>query len=263
LRLNIIKVSEIICIIEENWEEKMKMKRKKYGIFLGAMAILFLVSTLVYKGTLVDEKKAEMEGRQNEQEEEINEDFALVTAEGHPAYYGSTKEAHSVWGKAGKGKVIFADSYDKYSDKTIIAMDGYSQGEKNEMIRGFEIYFENFSTPMSITLEDALKIANGYIPYEIISEWYEFNGSYCIQPVNSDDEKETYYVVSYRLTESGSDAYYADEHVYSGSIEVIFEVNKAGNVNYFTVGFGTPRWMFSLNTNGYEKTEWNYDFCTQ
>lgn len=284
---------------------KMKVKRKKYGIFFGGMIVLLFVSTFAYGATLSDEEKAEMERRQHEQEEmaetevierkekidseqkqqveaesidtgvetdgipqvneeeKINKDFALVMAEGHPAYYGSTKEAHSVWGKAGKGKVIFADSHDKYSDKTIIFMDGYSQGEKNEVIRKFEIYFKNFTAPMSITLEDALKIADGYIPYEIISEWYEFNGSYCIKPVNLDDEKEVYYVVSYQLTEEGSYAYYADEHAYSGSIEVIFEVNSEGNVNYFTVGFGTQRWMSSLNTNGYERTEWNYDFCTQ
>ena len=301
-------VVAVVLVILSFVLSKMRKKRKKYGLFLGGMVVLFFVSTFAYEATLSDEERAEMERRQSEQEEmvkteitehtektdveqeqqdenesvdmgiksggiseidegekeeKVNEDFSLVTAEGHPAYYGSTKEAHSIWGKAEKGKIIFADSYDKYSDKTIIAMDGYSQGEKNEVIRGFEIYFKNFSTPMRVTLDDALKIADGYIPYEIISKWYEFNGSYCIQPVNVDDEEEVYYVVSYHLTESGSGAYYANEHAYSGSIEVIFEVNQEGNVNYFTVGFGTPRWMSSLSTNGYEKIEWNYDFCTQ
>lgn len=187
------------------------------------------------------------------QSSEFSSDLAIVTADGHPAYYDSTVDAHKIWDGVEKNKIVFADSFDKYTDKTIINMSD----DKDGIITQIEIYFQNFTPPIDITLEESLKIASEYIPYDIINEWYEFNRSYCIKPISPTHSKDTYYVVSYNLTENGKKAYKSHKHSYSGSIDIIFEENMKGNIINFTIGFGTPRWMSSLNTNDYEEINWN------
>lgn len=194
-------------------------------------------------------------------ESSLNEDLEIITKKDHPTYYGLTTQAHKVWDDVDKEKIVFPDSFDKYSDKTILVMGGYSLDEENSIIRDIEVYFQNFSTAADISLDEALKIAGSYIPYDIISKWYEFNESYCLQPEDSTSDDATYYVVSYHLTDAGSNAYYAEEHSYSGSIDIIFELSQKQVVNYFTIGFGTPRWMSSLGTNSYKAVDWEYDFC--
>lgn len=189
----------------------------------------------------------------------VNADWEIITRDGHPRYYGSTSEAHKLWEDVDKGKIVYADSYYGYSSETILMMDGYSMGEKNEIIRGIEIYPENFEEPMAVSLEEAIQLADGYIPYDIIAKWYEYDRSYCIKP--NDIQKDTCYVVNYHLTDAASDAYYAKEHTYSGSITIVFYADSVtGNVTVITIGFGTPRWMNSLEMNGYEQVEWQFDF---
>lgn len=189
----------------------------------------------------------------------VNTDWEIITRTNHPRYYGSTTDAHKVWKGVDKEKIIFADSNYKYSDKTILLMDGYYQKEKNEIIRSIEIYLKNFEEAMAISLEEAIQLVDGYIPYDIIAKWYEFEHSYCIKP--KDGQDDTCYVVEYGLTDAASDAYYANEHPYSGRITVIFYTDSTTeNVNIITIGFGTPKWMGFLEKNGYEKTEWEFDF---
>lgn len=223
-----------------------KMDIKKYVNLFSVIILLLLMSAC---NKSFDEKP---------HEEKIT-DLDLITADGHPTYYGKMADAQAAWGEAEKGKIIFPDSHDKYSEKTIMILDGNSK-EETEIIRGIEIYFENFSNSQTISLEEAIDIAASYIPHEIINRWYEFDQSYCLQSIEYDNKKDTYYVISYGLTEEGSEAYYKKRHSYSGSIDIVFEKNKEGYINYLAIKFGTPRWMSSIETNGYKKVEWDYNF---
>ena len=194
-----------------------------------------------------------------QEESGVNADLALITADGHPRYYGSTEQAHKVWDGATAGKIVFADSFSSYSDKTIIYMDGYSQSEDNEIIRTIEVYFNNFTRPIDISLDETLDIVDGYIPHDIIEKWYEYSSSYCLEPIEKNDDGKTYYVVSYHLTDAGKKA----TPPYSGTMDIIINTDRDGSVNDFTIRFGTPQWMSSLELNGYKQVEWEYDFCPQ
>ena len=190
------------------------------------------------------------------------DDNAILRFEGHPTYYGSTAKAHEVWDKVEKGKIVFADSNSKYSDSVILMMHGRGQGEKNELIRDIEIYLKNMDDSVERTLDGALDLASEYLPYDIINRWYEFGQSYCLVPEADNQKKDNiYYVVEYHLTEAGSDAYYAGAHKYSGSMDIIIDVSRTTNeVQYITIGFGTPRWFSSLRINDYEQIDWEYNF---
>ncbi len=186
----------------------------------------------------------------------LENDLAIITRDGHPTYYGSTAKAHEVWDDVEKGKIIFADSNNKYDDSTILSMGGYSQDEKNEVIREIGIYFTNMKEVPDVSLGQAVEIATDYLPQDIIDKWYEFRSSYELVP--NDPEKDTYHVITYGLTDKGSDSYYSGEHKYSGSIDVIINGSNE-NVSSLVITFGTPRWMSSLSTNGYTKNDWDYN----
>ena len=190
-------------------------------------------------------------------------DLSIITREGHPKYYGSTAQAHKTWSDIKeKGRIIFADSFDKYSDATILVMSGYNLGEKNEIIRDLEIYFHNFKDGDSYDLQTALDVAKDYFPRDIVDKWYEYNGSRKIVS-KEPGEKDTYYTVSYRLTDKGKEGYYAKEHQYSGSMDIIIQESKDGGILNMGYSFGTPKWMGFLDKNGYTSEEWSYDFLSE
>lgn len=257
--------------------DKMKKKRCR---FLKVLAIIVVV--LVVLGTACgnygDENQSTNSNPDSsefsEPKDDIGvstqeEDISIITREGHPTYYGSTIQAHRIWDDLARGKVIFADSFDSYTDDTIIFMDGYheqdvmidGEHEKDIMIGDIEIYFQNCQPAVELSLDSALSIASEFIPYDIIEKWYEFSRSESIQPIDKSAEKDSYFVVSYSLTDAASDAYYKHEHPYTGSVDIILEQNAAGFIDSIQITFGTPRWMGSLDVNGYKSVAWDFDFC--
>lgn len=174
-------------------------------------------------------------------------DISILTAEGHPTYYGSMSSAHLVWDTADSRKISFDESNRKRH--AIIYLDSRS----SNTIHNIEVYFNHSKELNDISLDDALRIASSYLPYDILSRYYDFSDSYCVSPKDENHE-ETYYVVSYRLNESGKST------DYDGSVDIIFELSKKNKANYFSIGFGTPRWMNRLDFNGYEEVKWQYNF---
>lgn len=189
-----------------------------------------------------------------------NTDLEIITRDGHPTYYGSVESSHAIWDGTEKGKIIFADSYDKYSEGvTILTMDAY---QNSDLIRSIEIYFSNFEEPIDLNLDEVLKIAASYMPFEIMNTYYQYNNSELVVPDEGQDG-DNYYIISYNLTDEGKAAYYSKEHEYSGTIDVIIQVDRNDTIQNVIIGFGTPRWMSSLSINSYHKEEWVcdlYDF---
>jgi len=111
-------------------------------------------------------------------------------------------------------------------------------------------------------LQTALDVARDYFPRDIVNEWYEYSRSRKIIP-KEPGEKDTYYTVSYSLTDKGKKGYYAKEHPYSGSMDIIIQESKDGGILCLWYNFGTPKWMGFLDKNGYTAEEWSYDFLNE
>ena len=124
-------------------------------------------------------------------------------------------------------------------------------------LSGF-INFTNFSDETFITIDDALVLATSYMPFDIMDKYYEYRGSELIVPDEGKKNSASYYVISYRLTDEGSKAYYVNEHEYSGTIDTIIQVSE-NVVQSIDITFGTPRWMSSLSQNSYHREEWSCD----
>lgn len=186
-------------------------------------------------------------------------DLEIITRPGHPTYYGSVASSHNIWGDVPKNKIVFGDEdeNESFGDETIISMEAY---RNSDLIRCINILFSNFEEPPCLTIEDVLPIVSSYMPYDIIEQYYCYNGSKLLIPNDDNHLKyEKYYILSYGLTEEGSESYYKGTHEYSGSIDVIITTDENGIVNNFYINFGTPRWMSSLTLNDYHEEVWKCD----
>lgn len=181
------------------------------------------------------------------------DDLDIITRTNHPTYYGSVAQSHAVWDDVEGEKIIFADGFDKYKDTTILSMDAY---RNSDIIRGISVSFSNFDKPINYSVKDTLPIIASYMPFSIIEKYYKFKSAQKILPDKNHSNKTAYYIITYSLTDDGSNAYYSGEHEYSGSIDVIIALNKNEKVDNFSIGFGTPRWMSSLSQNGYYSKPW-------
>ncbi len=184
-------------------------------------------------------------------------DLEIITRSGHPTYYGSVASSHIIWDDVPKNKIIFGDTNDSFGDETILSMEAY---KNSDLIRCINVHFSNFEEPPCLTIEDVLPIVSSYMPYDIIAQYYHYKGSELLVPDNDNHLKhEKYYILSYGLTEAGSESYYKGVHEYSGSIDVIITTDENDIVNNFYINFGTPRWMSSLTLNSYHKEIWERD----
>lgn len=184
----------------------------------------------------------------------IETDLEILTRAGHPTYYGSVEASHTIWSDVEKDKIIFGDEYTKFGDKTILSMSAY---RNSDLIRGIYICFSNFEQTVTFDIEDVLPIIASYMPYDVMDKYYQYMSSELLVPDDDNTlNREKYYIISYKLND---DAKTNNEHEYSGSIDVIITTDKDGKVNNFSVGFGTPRWMSSLDTNNYHQDYWECD----
>lgn len=177
-------------------------------------------------------------------------DIDIVMRRNHPTYYGSVKKSHNIWNDVAEGKIHFADEIYGHNDKSILSMSAY---RNSDIIREIIINFNNFDNK-SVTIEKAIEIAASYTPFEIIEQYYKFSLSEMIVPDNADENKSTYYTISYSLTDDGKKA----EQDYSGSIDIIIETNGDVAKNII-ITFGKPRWMSSLSLNKYHTEDWTCD----
>lgn len=181
-------------------------------------------------------------------------DLDIITRAGHPTYYGSVAFSHVIWDDVPKNKIIFGDKSATFGDETILSMNAY---RNSDLIRGICICFSNFENPPDFTIEDVLPIVASYMPFDVIEEYYHYNGSKLLVPNDDNEQKqEKYYILSYGLTDEGSEAYYNKIHEYSGSIDVIIITDENNIVDNFYIDFGTPRWMYNLTLNSYHRETW-------
>ena len=225
------------------------MKRKKT-----VLIIMFVVLCVVSLFTKKEDNTTDIKVETVAEDVSNISDLKIIRMNGHPKYYGSTVQAHEVWDSVADKKIHFADKNYSNNDRDyFLSMGGYNQGEKNEIIRDISINFDNMDCG-PVDLNTALDIADEYLPYDIINQWYEFNDSYTWTMESY--KPKLFYVVSYRLTEAGGDAYYANKHPYSGTIDVTMRCDKGDEkINYMSIQFDISRmpkeWI---------KSEWHYDF---
>ena len=178
-------------------------------------------------------------------------DFDIITKEGHPKFWDKVELSREFWGNLEKGKVRFADSYEKYQNSHIITMESYS----NDVIENIEVYFENSTDSILLDIDKALHIVKSYLPIEVLDAYYEKDKSFIAIPEN-DKEKKTSYFVSYNLIDK------SQKETLNLFYNVIVEIQVKNNVvKMFRIYDGyLPNWVYNLEFNGYSEKLWDYSF---
>ena len=183
----------------------------------------------------------------------VETDLDIITRAGHPTYYGSVASSHIIWDDVPKNKIVFGDKSGTFGDETILSMSAY---RNSDLIRGIAIYFSHFENPINFTIDDVLPIVSSYMPFDVIEKYYHYEGSKLLVPDDDNEKRTKYYTFSYGLTDEGSTAYYKKIHEYSGSIDIIITIDENDKVDDFSIAFGQPRWMYSLEINNYHIETW-------
>lgn len=203
---------------------------KHIKVLIGAMMIILLLN-----GCVNDADK----------KEDISAINSILLNEKHPVYYGNLKDAKNFSENFSEKTVVVDDQYSFDSEKTLLYISGYDNS-----IRDIQIYLDK--TNERVTEKKGLKIANSYLPKDILKKYYS-EPSY-EKYIPKDTSKSIFKVISYGLTEYGHQ-YYEKEHKYQGAVTVIFEEYNQ-EIKTITITFDEPRWMFSAEMNGYTVEEW-------
>ncbi|MDF2655545.1 MAG: hypothetical protein K0R19_2019 [Bacillota bacterium] len=103
-------------------------------------------------------------------------DMELLTAEGHPQFYGDFLEAESFWRNySEKVKVVNARQTIFNEDALLLITTGDSD---NNVITKVTINLSEVENKQDIVLDDALALICQYIPYDIIASYYTFEDAY-------------------------------------------------------------------------------------
>lgn len=182
----------------------------------------------------------------------IDKDWEIVTREGHPKYYDEEGLAREIWDDVSEKKILFADSHKSYKDTNIITMDSIKG-----RLRDIEVYFQNFSTPMSLVIEDVLPVVSSYLPIEQMKENYEITKAFIAVPKDGKDA-DTHYFMQYIVFDESRES--DPELFYDVVIEIVV---SDGYVQMFRVFDRFPNWANRLDFNGYTKEIWDYDFLAE
>jgi len=160
----------------------------------------------------------------------------IVNSSDLPQYYGSLKEAKK-FSKQFEKNVVSTEDYDFKSDITILSIDGYWRDDK---INGIEFYFKNADS--SPSFEEAQKVMNMFLPFDIIDKYYDEPKQEMYTPNNANES--SFITTCYSLNDSGR-----GQDGLQGQIGLVYEM-KNDICLHANIRFGLPIRLLS-ESNGY------------
>lgn len=179
-------------------------------------------------------------------------DWDIVMRDGHPRFDDDETLPGFVWKDVPKEKVLLADTNASYRDTNIITTHSF-----NGKLDSIEVYFSHFSSPISITVEEALPVIKSYLPIDRMTGLYEINKAFIAIPKDGNG-KDTHYFIEYTKPEEAKEN--NKDLFYNVVVEIVV---KNGQVQMFRVFDDMPNWTRKLDFNGYTEEIWNYDFLAE
>lgn len=181
-------------------------------------------------------------------------DWSIITKEGHPQYWDSVEQTHLFWDSAEKGKILFPDSRNSYDSKKIIIMGSTKNENGIDVTDNIEVYFQNSTDPILITVEEVLPVVASYLPIEAMKAYYEIGDAFIAIPKEGENG-ETHYIALYWITEEGK----AEDQDLPYRIFIEIQVDNE-TVKMFRITNMIPKWTYYLERNGYLEEQWDFDF---
>lgn len=179
----------------------------------------------------------------------------LLLKANHPKLFSTRADVKKFY--EGYGRLV---KLDKYDDKTIMHIDTSPVGvyskynDDNAKVIDIQIYPANTEKPMVINIDEAVEIAETFMPWEIVDEYYELKETKRIDYVTT-SSKERYYDISYALKEKYSTAYKEQKHNYPGSVGIRINTDMNDKVKLIRLATHLPSLGLRFD-NGYKFSDW-------
>lgn len=160
----------------------------------------------------------------------------IINSSDLPQYYGSLKEAKK-FGKRFESGIVSFDGYLSFvQDKTVLSFEG----TRSDKINNVEFYFKNADS--SPSFEEAQKVMNMFLPFDIIDKYYDEPKQEMYTP--KDANESSFITTCYSLNDSGK-----GQDGLQGQIGLVYEM-KNDICLHANIRFGLPIQQLS-ESNGY------------
>lgn len=184
-----------------------------------------------------------------------NEVKELLTKANHPKLFSSRADVKKFY--EGQGNIVKLHP-SEYDDKTVLYIKTMSDTvykdytDASARVKDIQIYLSNAQETNNIKIDEAVDIAETFIPWEIMDEYYELDETKCADNLSAANH-ERYYDIRYRLKERYLSNYMV--HGYPGSITIRFKADTNNRVENIRIAIRLDRLGGRLDNN-YKFTEW-------
>lgn len=150
-----------------NLQPKPKKKRIVTKIILGVVAV-WMIGLFVVTGVILYNISKMTP---------INSltEFKVATTAEHPRFYGDVDEAREMW--ENYRNIVVRDTGRSSTTKDTLLLVTGSESDNNSITR-ISIDLSNLDDKRDITLETVLELTSGYIPYDILDQYYIFEEAF-------------------------------------------------------------------------------------
>lgn len=159
-------------------------------------------------------------------------DLELLQKKGHPVMMDTKKEALAYYRDF--SSIVTVDNKYGYEKNTLLMVDVYNvrgEGLNNrdrklkDTIDDIKIYPHLGRQKLSLRLDEAIKIAEGYLPWDIIEEYYRLDKTVKYVSETSEDEDQVY-CIEYALKDIYNPRYKKQEHVLLSNFIIMIKLDK-------------------------------------
>lgn len=184
-----------------------------------------------------------------------NEVKELLTKANHPKLFSSRADVKRFY--EGQGRIVKLN-FSKYDNKTVLCFETVPENiftdsqDDDAKVREIQIYLSNAQETNNIKIDEAVDIAETFIPWEIMDEYYELAETKCADYLSAANNKR-YYDIRYHLKEKYQSKYMVDG--YPGSITIRFEADTNNRVKNIRIAILLNQ-LGGRFDNNYKFTEW-------
>lgn len=237
-----------------------KPKRKGCLGCLAFLAFLFLVVTILAVVT----GESHVTDNSSLRDSHMT-DMALLQKEGHPRLLSTRQSVVDFY--KGYGNIVKLDK--EYDDNTVLHVETYEQdmtkaswvsdGEETssdksssrKLIDDIQISFSHMKDKSSISPEEALQLANSFMPWDLIDTYYELSEAVSYRERDKTDSDFTYFVI-YGLKDKYTYSNYArQEHGLPISMGIKISTDPTGAITHMRIQIA-PR----VDWRRYEAQPW-------
>jgi hypothetical protein len=166
----------------------------------------------------------------------------IINLDGHPKFYGDYDEAIKFWKGYQEVKVI--DGAKRMLNSGSLLTMATGDKNKSTIIDITICFLTSKNSNNELTIEDVVKAASAYLPYDILEKYYIFDEAFSERHIGGGDYRGYYYVMT--LNDEG------------------YAANKSGKVHYedkfaFNIAYMKSSWIIEINPLAYKAKHDKYD----